>query len=99
MRSKKLRDGAKGEQCTVQLHPYCNMDPSTTVFAHANCEDKGIGFKSPDWWGAYACSDCHDVLDGRKKTDIDKHEIDECFVRGIYRTLKRRIDQDLIIIK
>ena len=46
----KLTKAAKGQECTIQLFPYCNFNPETTVFAHAPSEDKGMARKSPDWW-------------------------------------------------
>ena len=46
-----------------------------------------MGIKSPDWWGAYGCSDCHDVVDGRRKTDLSNEEVYRCHMRGVYRTL------------
>lgn len=99
--ASKLTKAAKGQQCTIQLHPYCNGNPETTVFAHMNCEDKGMGKKSPDFWGADSCSTCHDIIDGRMKVEpwITSQEVKDCFIRGVYRTLKRRIEQGLIKIE
>ena len=95
----KITKHAKGQDCQIQLYPYCNQNPETTVFCHAPCEDKGMGIKSPDWWGAFGCSSCHDVIDGRKKVnDISKLEIDQAHTRGIYRTLKILIDDGIITI-
>ena len=94
--ASKLTKAARGQECTIQLHPYCNMNPETTVFAHAPSEDKGMAIKSPDWWGCDSCSDCHDIVDGRRKTDIPKEEIKAAHTRGVYRTIKRRIEQGLI---
>lgn len=93
----KLTDASRGQECTLQIHPYCDWNTETTVFAHANSEDKGIGNKSPDWWGADSCNACHAVVDGRTRTDLSETEILRCVLRGIYRTLRRRIrDQGLI---
>lgn len=98
-KQSKLTKAARGQECTVQLHPYCNMNPETTVFAHAPSEDKGMGKKSPDWWGADCCSVCHDLVDGRRFVDvISREEIREAHMRGVYRTIKRRIEQGLIKI-
>lgn len=94
----KLRKAARGRQCTIQIHPYCSMDDETTVLCHAPCEDKGWSTKSPDWWGADGCNICHDIVDGRMKVELSQEEIKECFVRGIYRTIKRRIEQGLISV-
>lgn len=96
----KLTEAAKGQSCTIQLYPYCNENPETVVFCHMNSEDKGMSKKSPDWWGADGCSTCHDIVDRRMRVkDIWDDEIDAAFVRGVYRTLKRRIEQRLIILK
>ena len=92
----KLTKAARGQECTVNLYPYCNEDPETTVLAHAPSEHKGIGLKSPDWWGAYCCSTCHDIVDFRRKTDIPREEIYAAHIRGVFRTIQRRIDQGLM---
>ena len=70
IRIKKIRDSAKGQDCTVNS-PWCNNNPETVVFAHyGEPGEKGIGLKPDDTSGAYACSDCHDRLDLRKKWDL-----------------------------
>ena len=97
MASKKLRNAARGQTCTVMLYPYCNQDAETVVLAHAPSDYKGMGVKSPDWWGADACSVCHDIIDGRRQVkDITKDQIFNCHIRGVYRTLARRIEGGLI---
>ena len=66
IRLKKIRDSARGQECTVAIYGVCNSDTETTVFAHyGEPGEKGIGLKPDDTSGAYACSKCHDVLDGR----------------------------------
>ena len=94
----KLRKAAKGKDCTLQIHPYCNGNPETVVTCHINCEDKGWSLKSPDWWSVYGCSNCHDVIDGRMKTDLSSDEVRACIMRGLYRTIKSRIEQGLISV-
>lgn len=87
MKIKKITEAARGRECTIQLHPYCNGDTSTTVFCHAPSERKGTGLKSPDFWGAFGCSACHDIVDLRFiSDDISRKEIDDGFIRGIFRT-------------
>lgn len=94
----KLTKAARGQECTIQIYPYCNFNPETTVFAHAPSEDKCLSRKSPDWWGADSCSACHDIVDGRIRTDLAADEIYRCFMRGVFRTIKRRIEQGLISV-
>lgn len=100
MNQSKLTKAARGQQCTIQLFPYCNMNEETTVLAHAPSEDKGMAIKSPDWWAADSCSTCHDIVDGRRRvSDIDNEEIRSAHTRGVYRTIKRRIEQGLIKVE
>jgi len=94
----KLRESAKGEQCCLQIHPYCNGDDSTTILAHVSTRlSSGMGMKAPDWYAVYSCSSCHDAIDGRTK--ISEHfniDIQECLLDGLFRTWKRFVEKGLI---
>lgn len=96
--SSELTKAARSQECTVQLYPYCNFNSETTVLAHAPCEDKCMSKKSPDWWGADCCSACHDIIDRRVSVDMSTDEIYRSHIRGVYRTIKRRIEAGLIKI-
>lgn len=63
-----IRRSARGEVCTMLIPGICNGDPATTVLCHSNrlADGKGMGLKAPDTEACYACSACHDVLDGRR---------------------------------
>jgi hypothetical protein len=63
----KIRSAARGQECTLQIFDVCNCDPETTVLCHDNRIEsgKGMGLKAPDSEACFACSSCHDVLDGR----------------------------------
>ena len=74
MKSKKIRDSARGEQCTMQVFGICNNNPDTTVYAHINFTGATMGGKSPDYMGCYACSDCHDFMDGRANYNHPERE-------------------------
>ena len=63
--SNAIRKSAKGEDCTLNLLGVCNHNPETTVFAHLKSGTHGMGLKGTDLIGAYACSSCHDFIDGR----------------------------------
>lgn len=93
----KLRKSARGEECTLQMHPYCNGNPETVVLCHLP-SDSGMGQKSPDWWAAYGCSACHNVIDGRSGHLLDRVIVNECMRMGHYRTLQRMIEKGLITI-
>lgn len=78
IRSKKITDSAKGEDCTLRIPGICNGNPETTVFAHLP-GNKGTGTKNHDIFGVYACNKCHDWIDGRGGESeyedwLDRHE-------------------------
>ena len=66
--SKKIRDSARGEKCQIRIPGVCNHDPETTVYAHYRYPGLGRNIKN-DLEGAYACSACHDAVDGRSNVD------------------------------
>lgn len=61
----KITRSARMEDCTFRIPGVCNRDPETTVWCHAPHPKKGMGIKGPDSWGAYGCSNCHAVMDGK----------------------------------
>jgi hypothetical protein len=61
LKSKKITDSAKGEDCTLRIPGVCNFNPETTIFAHIN--GAGMALKAHDIHGCYACSDCHRYYD------------------------------------
>ena len=67
-KSTSARRAARGRDCTLMIPGVCNRDPATTVLCHSNrlADGKGMGLKAPDSAACFGCSDCHDVLDGRR---------------------------------
>ena len=62
-----LRKLAKGQDCQMRIPGVCNFDPETTVLAHIRKGGvAGVGQKPKDLIGVWSCSDCHDVIDGRR---------------------------------
>lgn len=93
--SKKLRDSARGKDCTLRVPGICNWDNSTTVLAHLPCGQRGTGLKSPDNMAIFCCSSCHDALDGRAKAEIDWRDV----LRALAETQRHWLDQGLMVIK
>ncbi len=99
IRSKKITNSARDEDCTLNIVGVCNHDPETTVFAHLPSEDKGMGRKSSDICGCYACSACHDMLDGRDKSFEFSSNADFYTRRAHLRTLERLFEKGMLCIK
>lgn len=84
-----ITKSAKGEDCQVRIPNVCIFNPETTVFAHKN--GGGIGKKSSDIHGAYACSACHKYIDRHYD-----HETLVFFYEGIMRTQLILMNKGLI---
>jgi hypothetical protein len=93
--SQKLRDSAKGQQCTLQIAGVCCHDPQRTVLCHIGDETKGMGNKANDWSAAFGCDRCHEAIDHHKL-----RKADETFyvLRGLQRTWRHWIEKGLITI-
>lgn len=94
IKSQPLRDAANGQDCTVRSIS-CNFDPSTSVLAHIQNGEGVMGGKTHDISAVIACSECHDIIDGRQVGYIEDHEIR----RAIIETQVVMVGLGLIIIK
>ena len=95
VRSKAIRNAARGEACTLRLVGVCNGDWETTVLAHVNAGGHGMGTKESDISACFACSSCHDVLDGRVQHIVGDDEK----LRAVIKTLHRLIEKGIIEVK
>jgi hypothetical protein len=59
--SKKIRDSAMGEECTMGS-PRCNGNPASVCLRHSNLIEhgKGRGYKTSDLDAFYGCQGCED---------------------------------------
>lgn len=61
LKSKALRNSARGQECTLDIGGVCNHDTDTTVLHHLReFGGGGMGYKPSDFCGIFVCSDCHD---------------------------------------
>lgn len=93
----KIRNSARGQACMVRIPGHCNFNPETTILAHKNAS--GWGRKCKDFQGAYCCSACHDIVDGRVCTQYTPEQIKVWFYEGIFRTQELLHDAGLIVTK
>jgi len=93
----KITKSARDQMCQVRVPFVCNGNTETTVFAHLGGGGMGIKRKSNE--GAYCCSDCHDAIDGRVKTQWSKDELRLWHFEGVMRTQGLMINAGLIEVK
>jgi hypothetical protein len=93
-----LRKEAKGRGCMVRIFGICNHNSETVVLAHIRIAGvSGMGMKSPDLIGAWACSACHDELDGRtRKSGLTRDELRLAHYDGMARTIMQLHKEGLV---
>lgn len=97
IRSKKILQAAKGQDCQVRLDNICNFNPETTIPAHIG-SGGGMGGKVSDIHIAFCCSSCHDEIDRRtRKMDAEKAELYGW--HGVQRTQEILCSMELITCK
>ena len=64
---QRIRESARGEDCTVRIPGVCRAHPDYTIWSHAplGAAGKGRGLKALDLCGAYCCTACDAVIDGQ----------------------------------
>ena len=97
VRSNKIRKSARGQECTVRIQGVCNFNPETTVLAHVG-KDRGMSLKCDDSFAVYACSDCHDWIDGRGMV-MDEGTRAVYLLAALERTQSLLIEQGLLEVK
>ena len=66
MKQTKVQKSARGEECTLHIAGVCNYNVETTVLAHVGfCDGSGKRIRVGERNAVYACSSCHDAIDGR----------------------------------
>jgi hypothetical protein len=92
-----LRKQARGRGCTVRLPGVCNHNSETVVLAHIRMAGvSGMGMKADDLLGAWACSACHDAIDRRSHTELERDYVRLAHLEGMVRTIAQLRSEDLV---
>lgn len=83
-----IRAYARGKPCLIRVPGYCNREKETTVYCHYRLVGySGMGLKMADLFGAFGCSDCHDIVDRRRiVTEIPRSLAQLYHLEGVIRT-------------
>ena len=88
---------ARGQQCMVRIPNVCNFNPETTILAHYRLAGTcGMGIKPHSLIGSWACSSCHDLIDGRRSSAFTREQLDLMHLEGMVRTLDQLVKQRLL---
>ena len=90
----QARKEAQGKPCMIRL-PGCNGGGDTTVLAHYRLAGYcGTGIKPDDEvFGAWACSSCHDAVDGRRNCGLPRVELMLAHANACLRTQMARKEE------
>ena len=81
----------------MRLPGVCNHNSETVVLAHYRLAGvSGMGMKSPDIIGAWACSACHDAIDRRAHTDLERDFVRLAHLDGMVRTIAQLVKEGLV---
>ncbi len=95
IRSKKITNAARDQDCTLNILGVCNFDPATVVFCHFPDESHGYSRKSDDISGGFGCAKCHAVVDGLKCEEFQVRK-DWYLRRSQTRTLRKLFEMGVI---
>jgi len=90
----KITKSARGEDCTLLLGNCSNNE--TVVLCHIG-KIRGMASKCSDHFAVYACSNCHDVIDGRHPYTGDG-VLSYIKLIALERTQMKLIDKGLLVI-
>ena len=98
IKSKKIRDAAKGEDCTLNIPGACNHNPETSVLCHFTLHNGGSARLNGELSAGIGCSGCHDAIDGRRAYQWEPGDKEFYMRRSQVRTLDRWVDKGLVVI-
>lgn len=99
IRSRRIREAARGQPCTIRLPGVCNYNDETTVFCHFSYASSGMGMKPSDLSGAFGCAKCHDAVDGRVSSFLYDEAVEWCKARGMAETWGRLVELGIVTIR
>lgn len=91
----KITKSAKGEDCTLLLGDCSGNE--TVVLCHIG-KNRGMAIKCGDHFAVYACSNCHDVIDGRATALYGDEMVESAKMIALERTQQKLIDKGLLVI-
>lgn len=99
-KTSKIRQSARGEDCTINLDGVCNYNHETVVWCHSNRYEHGksLGRKADDVHGAYGCSSCHQIYDRQAKrpAHLSLDDVEDAFTLAMEKSLAILICKGLV---
>jgi hypothetical protein len=92
-----LRDYAKGKPCLLRVPGYCAPGPDNEAVVLCHIKRGWYGsLKPPDVVAVWGCSRCHDVVDGRQKTELTREALDSIILRALCEQLCTYVREEIL---
>lgn len=102
IRSRKVLNHARGQECQLALPGICQHDPETTVFCHLNGSafGKGGGLKAHDIAGFFGDDACHRYYDVGHGTNpiISDLELSQALIKAVVNTWVILVNDGVIVV-
>jgi len=87
MTGDKLLREARDRPCQIRVPGFCLGTYETTVACHVRMIGlSGFGMKSDPIFCAWGCFNCHQVVDGQRKSEFSAAERRQMLIEGMIRT-------------
>ncbi len=97
IRSKAIRQSAKGQRCTLNLPGICSYKSETVVLCHVHDETFGKSRKADDISGFFGCHLCHSAYD-LHRTGLSESDELRSVMRAMQRTLRRLVLLEIVSV-
>jgi hypothetical protein len=82
-----LRKEARGRDCQIRVPNHCLCTNETVVGCHIRMSGiTGFGIKAPDFFIAFGCYACHQIVDGQRNSEFTPNERRLFLLEGMART-------------
>ena len=88
-----FKNSARDEDCSLRLGN-CSSN-ETVVLCHIG-RNRGWAIKCADYFAIYACADCHAQIDGHKKSEFSKLELEAEKFRALEETQGKFVEKGLM---
>lgn len=96
--SKRITDSARGQECLLMFEICASRD--TVVSCHVNVPGLGgMGTKVSDLFTVPGCEVCHAILDGRRKTTLERSEVERIALQAMCHHQQYMLDTGLVQFK
>lgn len=95
----KITESAKGKPCQLRIPGHCRHDTEHTVCCHLRRPGvAGTALKPDDVLSVRGCDVCHEIIDGKRKSEFSREQLDTFMLDAFCRTILQYKKEKLISV-